>query len=57
MTRKLTAAIALVLVFGLLAFDLVASEPPDPYDQPAFLALGSGAAASGAHCASLPTAD
>ncbi|SPJ24901.1 hypothetical protein [Palleronia abyssalis] len=55
MTRKLTATIAGLLVVGLLAFDLAASEPLDPYAQPPVVALGSGAAASGAHCASLPT--
>ena len=57
MTRRLTAAIAVLLVLGLLTFDRMASEPLDPYAQPAFFALGSGSAASGAHCASLPTAD
>ncbi|WP_299818757.1 hypothetical protein [uncultured Jannaschia sp.] len=57
MTRKLTASIVALLVVGLLAFDLAASEPLDPYAQPAFLALGSGAVAAGAHCASLPTAN
>ena len=55
MTRKLTAAIVAALMVGLLAFDLAASEPPDIYAQPPLLALGSGAAASGAHCASLPS--
>ena len=57
MTRKLTASIVALLVVGLLAFDLMASEPLDPYAQPAFVALGPVAAASGAHCASMPTAD
>lgn len=55
MTRRLTAAIVSLLFVGLLAFDLSASEPLDPYAQPPFLALGSGSAASGAHCAALPT--
>ena len=57
MTRKFTAALVALLFVGLLAFDLMASEPLDPYAQPAFFALGSGSAASGAHCAALPTAD
>ncbi|WOI57702.1 hypothetical protein [Palleronia sp. LCG004] len=57
MTRKLTATVVAILMTGLLAFDLAASEPLDPYAQPAFIALGSGADAAGAHCASLPTAD
>ncbi len=55
MTRRTTAAIVLAFVAGLLAFDLSASEPPDIYAQPPAIALGSGAVASGAHCASLPT--
>ena len=55
MTRKLTATIALVLLFGLIAFDQLQSEPLDPYAQPALIALGSGAAAGGAFCAALPT--
>ncbi|WP_172971393.1 hypothetical protein [Palleronia sp. THAF1] len=55
MTRKLTASIVAVLMVGLLAFDLAASEPPDIYAQPPLLALGSGSVASGAHCAALPT--
>ena len=55
MTRKLTATIVALLMVGLLAFDISASEPPDIYDQPPLLALGSGSAASGAHCAALPS--
>ncbi len=55
MTRTLTASIVALFVVGLLAIDLSASEPPDIYAQPPLIALGSGSAASGAHCASLPT--
>ncbi len=55
MTRRLTASIVAAFVVGLLAFDLAASEPPDIYAQPPVIALGSGGAAAGAHCASLPT--
>lgn len=55
MTRRVTAAIVAAFVVGLLSFDLAASTPPDIYAQPPAIALGSNAAASGAHCASLPT--
>lgn len=55
MTRRLTAGIVIAFVAGLLALDLSASEPPDFHAQPPAIALGSGATASGAHCASLPT--
>ncbi len=55
MTRKLTAAIVSALIGALLAFDLAATGTPDIHDQPALIALGSGAEASGAHCAALPT--
>ncbi|CAM4167226.1 hypothetical protein [Palleronia rufa] len=55
MTRRLTAALVLLLMAGLLSFDLASSRPLDIYDQPSLLALGSGSAADGAHCAALPT--
>jgi len=45
---------AAVLILGLIAFDLAFSAPPDPFRPPPLLALGSGQAASGAHCAALP---
>jgi hypothetical protein len=57
MTRRPIAALTLLLLGGLLVFDLAASEPLDPFKAPPLLALGSGTAAGGAHCASLPTAD
>ncbi len=47
--------IALVVVIvALLVFDLSHSAPLDPFRAPALLALGSGQAASGAHCAAAP---
>lgn len=55
MTRRLIGAITFLGLIGLMAFDLAASEPLDPYAQPPLLAFGSGAAAGGAHCASLPS--
>ncbi len=53
-TRRLTAALALGAVVALVAADLLASEPPNPYQAPPLIALGSGLAAGGAHCAALP---
>ncbi|SER70593.1 hypothetical protein SAMN04490244_102219 [Tranquillimonas rosea] len=54
-TRKLCALATCVLFAALLAFDLSASEPPNPYQAPPLVALGSGQAAGGAHCAALPS--
>lgn len=53
-TRRLTAALALASLGVLIALDLGWSTPLDPYKAPPALALGSGLAASGAHCAALP---
>lgn len=52
-TRRLTGALALVLLAGLIAADL-AQSPPDPFAAPPLLAWGSGQAAGGAHCAAAP---
>lgn len=57
MTRRATASAALALVAGLLALDFAESEPLNPYRAPPLIALGSGQASGGAHCAALPTAD
>lgn len=57
MTRRVTMAVTAVLVTGLLALDLAASAPLNPFQAPPLLALGSGQAAGGAHCAALPSAD
>ncbi len=43
-----------VMIGALLAFDHSHSAPLDPFRAPAILALGSGEAASGAHCAAAP---
>jgi hypothetical protein len=54
MTRRPVAFAVLALVVGILALDLSASAPLNPYQAPPLLALGSGLAASGAHCAAAP---
>ncbi len=54
MTRRVTAAIALALLAGVVAMDLAVSAPLNPFAAPPMLALGSGAPAGGAHCAALP---
>lgn len=53
-TRKLTATLALALLAGVVLLDLAQSAPLDPFKAPPLLALGSGLAAGGAHCAALP---
>ncbi|TCP61655.1 hypothetical protein EV663_104107 [Rhodovulum bhavnagarense] len=54
MTRLPVVIVLLLAVAGLVALDVVISVPLDPYGAPPLLALGSGEAASGAHCAALP---
>jgi len=41
-------------LLGLIALDQAQSEPLNPYTAPPLLALGSGLAASGGHCAAPP---
>lgn len=53
MTRKVTAGIAMTLLILLVSADLI-SAPPNPYQQPAIVALGSGAASEGGFCGALP---
>lgn len=53
MTRRTTAGIAMAMLVLLIAADLIAS-PPNPYRQPAIVALGSGAASAGGFCGALP---
>ncbi|MBS3981440.1 MAG: hypothetical protein KGZ77_16830 [Rhodobacteraceae bacterium] len=53
-TRRLTAFAALGLVGAVVLADLVTSTPLDPFRAPPAIALGSGQATSGAHCAALP---
>ncbi len=48
----------ILVVFALgglaLGFDIAASRPLNPFAAPPLLALGSGEAAGGAHCAAVP---
>ncbi|PKQ13896.1 MAG: hypothetical protein CVT70_00045 [Alphaproteobacteria bacterium HGW-Alphaproteobacteria-1] len=41
-------------VVGLLALDQAQSQPLNPYNAPPMIALGSGLAATGGHCAAPP---
>jgi len=52
-TRRATAATSLILLFVLVAADFVYSRP-NPYKQPAIIALGSGSASTGGFCGALP---
>ncbi len=56
-TRKLTVTLVFASLAGLLMLDIASSQPLDPFKAPAVLALGSGQAGVGAHCAALPSAD
>ncbi|MEQ8587346.1 MAG: hypothetical protein RIE83_13225 [Thalassobaculaceae bacterium] len=53
-SRRPVALATLLLLGAVLALDLATSSPPNPYRQPAFLALGSGEKADGAFCAAPP---
>lgn len=50
LARPLVALAVIGLVAGLTALDLVTAAPPDPFDAPPPVALGSGQAPGGAHC-------
>jgi hypothetical protein len=56
-TRRLTGLVVFALLSGLLVLDLAQSAPLDPFKAPPVVALGSGQAGAGAHCAALPTAN
>lgn len=56
MTRRPVAFAVLALIAGLILFDASASAPLNPFQAPPAFALGSGEAASGAHCAAVPGA-
>lgn len=51
--RHVVLLLGLGLV-GLLGLDRLQSDALNPYTAPPMLALGSGLAASGAHCAAPP---
>lgn len=53
-TRRLTATLLVALIAVVLLIDREWSVPLNPYRAPAAVALGSGVAASGAHCSAAP---
>jgi hypothetical protein len=54
MTRRLTMAAVATLMGALVGWDLATSAPLNPFKAPPVLALGSGQASQGGHCAALP---
>lgn len=50
LSRVAVGGLALAMLCGILALDLVRSGAPDLFTAPPALALGSGQAPSGAHC-------
>jgi len=56
MTRAHVTLLLVLGISGLIVLDQVQSRPLNPYTAPPMLALGSGLAASGAHCAAPPPA-
>ena len=54
MTRLHVTLLLALGLGGVIVLDQVQSRPLNPYDAPPMLALGSGLAASGAHCAAPP---
>ena len=50
LSRPVVATLALGIVMGVLALDLATAGAPDLFSAPSAIALGSGAAPSGAHC-------
>ncbi|NNU80289.1 hypothetical protein HMH01_07530 [Halovulum dunhuangense] len=55
MSRRPVALLVLAGLIAVIALDLGASEPLNPYQAPPLLALGSGLAAGGAHCSAPPS--
>ena len=53
MTRLVTASIAISLIGTFLIIDIM-HVAPDPYNAPSMFSLGSGEAAPGGFCGSLP---
>lgn len=56
MTRRTVTLLVALGVVGLLALDHAQSQPLNPFTAPPLLALGSGLAATGGHCAAPPPA-
>ncbi|MFK7893604.1 MAG: hypothetical protein AB8B63_22495 [Granulosicoccus sp.] len=53
MTRRSVAFTAITLLCAMLFADFSMTKP-NPYKQPAIIALGSGASSSGGFCGALP---
>lgn len=53
MTRFITAYIAISLIGAFLIIDFIQAVP-NPYNAPSMFSLGSGEAAAGGFCGSLP---
>lgn len=49
-SRPTVGLIALAALSALILWDAARTGLPDPFRSPATIALGSGAAPSGAHC-------
>ncbi|SHK80069.1 hypothetical protein SAMN05444414_101273 [Roseovarius marisflavi] len=54
MTRGHVVFLTLIGVAVFLGLDFANSEPLNPYTAPPLMSLGSGLAATGAHCAAPP---
>lgn len=54
MNRARVTLLVLLGMAGLVALDVAQSAPLNPYAAPPMMALGSGLAATGAHCAAPP---
>ncbi|MEI4232875.1 hypothetical protein [Roseovarius sp. D22-M7] len=54
MIRRHVTLLVMLGAGAVIALDLAQSTPLNPYTAPPMLALGSGLAASGAHCAAPP---
>jgi hypothetical protein len=50
MSRPQIGALALALIGALVVWDALLTGLPDPFRSPPPVALGSGAAPTGAHC-------
>lgn len=53
MTRRLIAVLGIAVLLVLVVADYSRFRP-NPYQQPAIFALGSGAASAGGFCGALP---
>ncbi len=53
MTRRVPAFAAVVALLLMIGLDYAAA-PPNPYRQPAIVALGSGVDSEGGFCGALP---